>query len=88
MNKYLWDPDAAHAAATDPKTPPVERWLVAIIDKGLTSGEWSGFEWIAQRLIGKVKDQLEVKNVTPFVIKHADGRQTVLGAKVESEDEG
>lgn len=86
VNKYLWEPDAAELAAKDPRTPPVEKWLIAIIAKGLATGEWSGFEWIAQRLVGKVKEQIEVKNVTPFVIRHTSGEQTVLGAKAESED--
>ncbi len=86
INKYLWDSEAAARAAEDAKTPPVERWLVAIIAKGLATGDWSGFEWIAQRLVGKVKEQIEHTQPVPFVVKHLDGSRTELGAKVDKKE--
>lgn len=87
-NKYLWMPlDQLVKAKDDPKLVTIESWLCAIIYKGRMTGEWSGFEWLAQRLVGKVKDQVEVSHPTPFVIRHLSGEQTVLGAKVEKKDD-
>ncbi len=89
VNKYLWLSLEDLEKSKDDKTlVTVEAGMCAIIHKGRTTGEWSGFEWIAQRLIGKVKDQIDIRQVTPFVIKHTTGQQTVLGAKVSSDDEG
>ena len=88
VNKYLWCPLIdLKMHASDQSLPTMEAWVVAIMLRGITTGDWGGQEWIAQRIMGKVKDQLEVKNVTPFVIKHADGSQTVLGAKTEIDEE-
>lgn len=88
INKYLWAPLADLEKAKDDKAlATVESWMVAIMLKGRTTGEWSGYEWIAQRLLGKVKDQVEVSTPTPFVIHHTDGSKTVLGAKVEKDPE-
>ncbi len=87
VNKYLWTPcESLDAVAKDPTVVPVERWLASIIAKGLSSGEWSGFEWIAQRLIGRVKDQVEVTVVKPYVIERLAGGTLELGAKPETEE--
>lgn len=88
INKYLWAPLSDLEKAKDDKTlPTIESWMVAIMVKGRTTGEWSGYEWIAQRLLGKVKEQVEVTQVRPFIVRHTDGTQTVLGAKVEKDEE-
>ena len=88
VNKYLWIPlDELIAASKDEKLVTVESWMVAIIAKGRTTGEWSGFEWIAQRLVGKVKEQIEHTQPVPFVVRHLDGSQTVLGAKIDKKDD-
>lgn len=89
VNKYLWTPDAdLEATASNPALPPVERWVVSIIHRGLSTGEWHGFEWIAQRLIGKVQEKVEVTLPKPFVVNRLDGTQTVMGAVLPpAEDE-
>lgn len=89
INKYLFAPLAdIRKAAEDESLPTIESWMVAILLKGRTTGEWSGYEWIAQRLVGKIPDRVEVQQVTPFVIRHTTGEQTVLGAEVKKLDEG
>ena len=89
INKYLWAPLAdLEAAVEDKQLATIESWMVAIMLKGRTTGDWGGYEWIAQRLLGKVKDQLEVTQPKPFIVKHTDGTQTVLGARVEKIEDG
>lgn len=88
VNKYLWCPLVdLKMHASDQSLPTMEAWVVAIMLKGITTGDWGGQEWIAQRIMGRVKEQIEVRQVTPFVIRHTSGEITTLGAKVESEDE-
>ncbi len=87
VNKYLWCSLAElETSAADKTIPVMEAWIVSIMAKGVKTGDWGGNEWIAQRLLGKVKDQVEVRNVTPFVMKLLDGSQIVMGAKVEELD--
>jgi hypothetical protein len=89
INKYLWLPlEELEAAAHDKSIPTIEAWMVAIMVKGRTTGEWSGYEWIAQRLLGKVKEQVEVTQPKPFIVRHMDGTQTLLGAKHELPEGG
>lgn len=89
VNKYLWEPNAdLEKTSANVELPPVERWLVSIIHRGLSTGEWHGFEWIAQRLIGKVKDQVEITVPKPFLIKKANGETAMeLGVKLEGKDD-
>jgi hypothetical protein len=76
------------AAAKDNKhLAAFEVWMAAIIFKGLSTGDWSGNEWIQQRLLGKVKDQVEITQPKPFVINYLDGSKTELGAKLEKDEE-
>ncbi len=80
VTKYIFcslDQLAAFKKRTD--IPAMDAWIVAIVFKGITTGDWGGNEWIAQRLIGKVKDQVDVTVVKPFVVNNLDGSQMVLG---------
>lgn len=84
VNKYLWCSLAElERYAEDKSIAVMEAWIVSIMARGIKTGDWGGHEWIAQRIMGKVKDQLEVTQLKPFVIHHTTGEQTVLGAQVE-----
>jgi hypothetical protein len=88
MNKYGWcSLGELEQLVGDKSLPAFEAWIVAIMARGIKTGDWGGNEWIAQRLIGKVKEQVEVTTVKPFVVRHLDGSQTVLGATVDKGDE-
>jgi hypothetical protein len=87
INKYLWmDLSELEAATKSKALPAAEAYAVSIIASGIKSGNWSGFEWIAQRLLGKVQDKVEVTTPKPYVIEKLDGSQVVLGAKVEESE--
>lgn len=61
INKYLWAPiDLLESASKDSQLATAEAWMVAIMLKGRKTGRWDGFEWIAQRLVGKVATEIEV----------------------------
>lgn len=88
VNKYLWcSLDELQRLAKDKSLPVMEAWIVSIMARGVSTGDWGGNEWIAQRLMGKVKDQVEVTMPKPFVIHNLDGTQTVLGSKIEKDEE-
>jgi hypothetical protein len=84
VNKYLFAPIAElERLKSDKSLVAIEAWMVAIIYKGLTAGDWAGNEWIQQRLLGKVKDQLEVSTPKPFVLRYRDGETVEMGADVK-----
>lgn len=86
-NKYLWaSAGELSLALASPETPAFERLLVSIMLTGIEAGDHAKAEWLATRLLGKVKDELEVSTPKPFIIERLDGGQTVLGAKVEEDE--
>lgn len=89
VNKYLFMPlDELALAKENKKLAAFEVWIASIVFKGLSSGDWGGNEWIAQRLLGKVKDQLEVSTPKPFVLRYRDGETIEMGAEVKKLPEG
>jgi hypothetical protein len=73
--------------AADPSAPRIVVALAKMLEMAIEKGDYQRLDFLLQRAIGKVVDHVEVKQVTPFVIRHTTGEQTVLGAKVESEEE-
>lgn len=89
INKYLWASDEQLAAAlAHPKTPMVEAIMIRILQEAKGGGDQGRMEWVSQRLLGKVKDQVEI-SAKPFAVERLSGEQVVLGieAKVEDADE-
>lgn len=88
INKYLYmDRESVKAAINNPATPMMELMVASIVAQAAQKGDQQRLDFVLNRLVGKVKDQLEVKQVTPFVIKHTTGHQTVLGAKQVTDGE-
>lgn len=86
-NRYVWSTEAELLdAKANPETPAIERVLISILLEAIEKGDHSKAEWIAQRLIGKVKDEVEVSTPKPFIVERLDGSQMVLGAKVEESE--
>jgi hypothetical protein len=75
------------AVMADPALTAVERLIVSILLKGTDEGDQSRAEWFLNRLLGKVKDQLEVSQPKPFVVQKASGEQLVLGAAPPKEED-
>ena len=84
VNKYLWlTADEVKALDKNPATPMMERMILSIVSIAAEKGDQQRLEFILCRLIGKVKDQIEVSTVKPYIVNHMDGTQTVLGAAPE-----
>lgn len=66
------------------KTETVLRVKLA---KGILDESYKTFDEILNRLIGKVKEELEVSTPRPTVIHMRDGGKIVLGTKAEDEDD-
>lgn len=87
INKYLYmDRESVKAAISNPATPMMELMVASIVAQAAQKGDHQRLDFVLNRLVGKVRDQIDVRQVTPFVIRHTTGQQTVLGAKVETED--
>lgn len=52
----------------------------------ISTGDLKQIELVMQRLVGKVKDELDV-NIKPFVIKRRDGSVVEMGARPKDEDD-
>lgn len=86
-NKYLWMTPAELAAVlVDPETPMLERVIVRVLSKADDEGEFGPIEWLAQRLIGKVKDQVDVSVVKPTIIERLDGSRVEMGMIQEDKE--
>jgi hypothetical protein len=77
------------AVMASPETPMFEIMIASIIAQAAQKGDQMRLEFVLQRMIGKVKDQVELSTPKPFMISRRDGTTLELGAKVEKEeDEG
>lgn len=83
INRYLWLP--AQDLEGLEGLPAVEQYFISILLRGLKTGDYGPFEWIAQRLIGKVKDQVELTTPTPFIVHNLEGGEVVMGVKPKAE---
>lgn len=68
-----------------PGTTALTMMVVKGILTAIETGDVRQREGILERLVGKVKDEVDV-NVKPTVIKRLDGSQVVLGMKTKDED--
>lgn len=84
-NRYIWSTAAELAAAlANPETPALERVLVQILTEAAIHGDQAKAEFFLNRLIGKVKDEVEVSIVKPFIIRRLNGEEIEMGStKIE-----
>lgn len=63
-----------------------EKMVHAIIAEAVAEGLPSHLNFLYDRIIGKVKDQLEVTLPKPFIVKRSDGTEVVMGSQVEKKE--
>lgn len=79
---YLIDLEPAAYAAYKPKTM-LETIVMSLMSKAIEEGCTARLNLLFDRIIGKVKDQLEVTLPTPFIVRRQDGSEVVMGAEVK-----
>jgi hypothetical protein len=67
----------------------VELIIARIIEKAISSADYQGMNFLLDRLIGKVKDKVEVTKHEPVIIEMKSGDQIYMNShtREESEDE-
>jgi len=84
VNRYLYlTSHELRERIQDPATPMMEMMVASIIAQAAQKGDQQRLEFILCRLIGKVKDQLEVTTPTPFILKKRDGEEIVMGVETK-----
>lgn len=73
------------AHITNPKSPVLEVAVASVLVKAMTTGEYTGINFVLDRSIGRVKEHTEITVTKPYVIERLDGTALELGAASEPE---
>lgn len=65
----------------------LERTVASIFLEAYNKADASKLEFLFQRSIGKVTEQIDVKQIEPFILTKRDGSQIVAGVKQAEEDD-
>ena len=72
---------AIKAVHIDETATVLQRWMASCIDLGYRTASIYILERILDRIIGKVKQQVELSNAEPWVFTSTDGRKCTMGVK-------
>ena len=75
------------ALVNAPDTPVIELMIASIIYKGLEYGDQQRLDFMLNRLIGRVKEQVEISTPKPTIIKRSNGEEVVLGVEKKELEE-
>lgn len=88
LNKFNgWTLNQLAEFCKDGNNTVLEMMVARIMIKGIKDGTPTNLTFLFDRLIGKVKDQVEVSYPKPTVIKTVDGGSIVLGTSEKKETE-
>jgi hypothetical protein len=79
--------DELQAVIQNQKSSMLEITVASILAQAAKGGDYTRLEFLLSRTIGKVKDQLEVSTVKPYIVERLDGTTLELGAKPEEKPE-
>lgn len=65
----------------------LERTVASIFMEAYEKSDASKLEFLFQRSIGKVTEQIDVKQIEPFILTKRDGSQIVAGVKQADEED-
>ena len=78
--KYIKSPaQELKKLSMDKSLPAIDLWVIRIILLGISGGDTRRLDFMFDRLIGKVKDQIEIDMPKPTIIQTRDGNQIQLG---------
>lgn len=82
INRAVFSTRAELAALVkDPGTRMLDVMVASIVAQASQKGDQQRLDFLLNRMIGKVKDRIEVKPQEPFIITRASGEQVVLGLR-------
>jgi hypothetical protein len=70
----------------DPDTPALEAFVASLMVQGIRTGDERRLNFLFDRIIGKVKDEVEVAQVSPFIVKYKD-EKVVMGIQSQEDEE-
>ncbi len=80
INRLIFLPlEQLRVVIKDPKTSILEIMLATIMAQCAQKGDQQRLEFLLNRMIGKVKDIIDIKQSEPFIIQRSNGQQVVLG---------
>ena len=80
LNKHLWlTKDQAIDLINDPTTPMIELLIASIVDKALIHGDDRRMSFILDRLIGKVKETIDINSYMSNLQKLTESQVIDLG---------
>lgn len=84
LNKYLHCNAAdLELIVTDPKIPVIDMVVCKILLESGNKGDHVRLNFLIERLLGKVKEEVEISLPKPTIIQRSDGTEIELGAKME-----
>lgn len=87
LNKFnTWSMDELVEFCKDGSNTVLEMMVARIMIKGIKDGTPTNLTFLFDRLIGKVKDQVEITTPKPTVVKMLDGTQIILGSEKKESD--
>jgi len=73
--------------ASTPGTPFLMVWLIQCYLKGAENGDYDTLDKLMNRVIGKVRDEVDMNFPKPLVIEKLDGSQIIVGTTRDIEGE-
>ncbi len=84
INALLFlDKESLQARIKDPKTPMIEMIAASIMAQAAVKGDHLRLDFILQRMIGKVKDQVEISQPQPYIVRKLDGEEIAMGIETK-----
>lgn len=68
-----------------PDTSMLTTWMIRVILTGAENGDYAKLDSLMNRLVGKVKDEMELTLPKPTIIEY-EGSRLVLTSKMEKEE--
>jgi hypothetical protein len=88
VNKYLNQSlPALMLAMQDECLPMLDMVVANILVQAAQAGDHHRFDFILNRLVGKVQDRVEVTLPKPFVVNRLNGEQVVMGAELPPKED-
>lgn len=87
MNEFLtYTPQQLQLKKNDPETTMLELFIISILTHGTNKGDQMRLNFLLDRLIGKVKDEVQLQ-VNPYMGKPLQELEALVKAKLETKKE-